>query len=101
MADRNQSSDAVKTASNTSAASGPASSRGGHIHVRPNKMTYQDGNGVQRSIYIPREAYEQVNKLFVEKDWEGLARFPVWSKATFSPLQSRLISLLTTLSWRC
>lgn len=47
--------------------------------MRPNSMTYTDGNQKERTICI-KGRNEEATKLFVEEDWDALAKFPEWSR---------------------
>ena len=51
-------------------------------NVRPNKMVYFDAQGVRHEIHIPTGTYERATALFVAKDWDELAKFPVWGESS-------------------
>jgi hypothetical protein len=48
--------------------------------VHPNAVHYVDGQGNERHIHIPQDKYELVNELFVNQEWDELAKFEDWSK---------------------
>jgi hypothetical protein len=48
--------------------------------VRPNAIHFTDDNGVKHRIYIPTGKFKQAMKLFEEKNWEELQKYPVYSK---------------------
>ena len=45
-----------------------------------NQMIYEDGVGVEHTIYLPKGRAMQAAKYYKDKDWEALERFPKWSR---------------------
>lgn len=82
MADQSKSQEAPTDSASAETPAAPPLSRVGkkHIHVKPNMMFYTDGQGVKHEIYIPRGQNEEVTRLYVNEDWEALAKYPKWSE---------------------
>lgn len=51
--------------------------------VECNQLNYQDGEGVQRQIFIPKGTMSRATELLEAENWEELAKFPVWGKSFF------------------
>ncbi|OAR05861.1 hypothetical protein LLEC1_05761 [Akanthomyces lecanii] len=47
--------------------------------VEPNQFGYKDGDGVEHLIHMPGGTYQKTIKLYNEKNWDELAKYPVWS----------------------
>lgn len=52
--------------------------------VECNMMSYTDGEGAKKEIWIPKGTLSTACKHFERKDWDALAKFPAWSEFTFS-----------------
>ncbi|KIW57042.1 hypothetical protein PV05_05647 [Exophiala xenobiotica] len=45
----------------------------------PPMLSYQDGNGTLREIFVPASRYEEVLRLHEKQDWKALSQFSPWS----------------------
>ena len=52
--------------------------------VACNMMSYIDGEGARKQIWIPKGTLSTASKHFENKEWDALAKFPTWGKFTFS-----------------
>jgi hypothetical protein len=43
-------------------------------------MTYEDGNGIWRQIYMPQGTFRKAAKHIQKKEWSELAKFQPWSE---------------------
>lgn len=50
--------------------------------VEPNQMTYIDGQGVLKTIHIPKGRNQEARQYFLNKNWEALAQFSEWSTSS-------------------
>lgn len=48
--------------------------------VEPNKMTYADPQGIRHEIYLPKGTFRTASAYYVDKNYEELAKFPVWGR---------------------
>ena len=48
-----------------------------------NVMSYTDGEGAKKKIWMPKGTMRTACNHLAEKDWDALAKFPVWSEFTF------------------
>lgn len=48
--------------------------------VECNMMSYTDGEGITRQIYMPKGTAGLASTLLMDKRWDSLAKFPVWSE---------------------
>lgn len=46
--------------------------------VQCNQMSYRDGDGCERSIYLAKGTLETACKLLMEENWAELAKYPIW-----------------------
>src|ERR1700712_1050442 len=49
-----------------------------------NMISYTDGEGAKKEIWLPKGTMLTACKHFEKNDWDALAKFPVWSKFTIS-----------------
>ena len=47
--------------------------------VEPNQMTYTDGQGLLKTMHIPKGRNQEAGQYLLEKNWDALAHFPDWS----------------------
>ena len=48
--------------------------------AEPDRMVYQDGEGIERSIRIPLGQFQTACEYYISKDWDALRQFPQWSR---------------------
>ncbi|KAJ0116547.1 hypothetical protein J7T55_007527 [Diaporthe amygdali] len=51
--------------------------------VECNMMSYTDGEGITRQIYMPKGTAGLASTLLMDKRWDSLAKFPVWNNQTY------------------
>jgi len=49
-----------------------------------NMMSYVDGEGVKREIWMPKGTMTTACKYFSEENWDELAKFPVWNNQQYT-----------------
>jgi hypothetical protein len=52
--------------------------------VQPNMLSYTDGEGAKKAIWMPKGTMHTACKHLEKEDWDALAKFPLWSEFTFS-----------------
>ena len=53
--------------------------------VECNSMTYRDGEGVERNIWIPKGTLRTASKHLENGKWAALAKFPTYGTLSNSP----------------
>ncbi|KAL1858976.1 hypothetical protein Daus18300_009734 [Diaporthe australafricana] len=51
--------------------------------VQCNMMSYTDGEGIARQIYMPKGTARLACTLSLGKRWDDLAKFPIWNNQTY------------------
>ncbi len=51
--------------------------------VECNMLSYVDGTGAKKNIWLPKGTMHTACRHFNEKDWNALAKFPAWGEFTF------------------
>ena len=72
--------------------------------VECNMMSYTDGEGVARQIYMPKGTIRLASALYTAKRFSDLARFPAWGECfhtSLSPLLSLGLSACFVLAYIC
>ncbi|KAM7190379.1 hypothetical protein V8F33_009495 [Rhypophila sp. PSN 637] len=52
--------------------------------VECNMMEYTDDQGVTHQIYLPKGTMQRAGRLFLEKNWEELGKFPAYEGQGYS-----------------
>lgn len=52
--------------------------------VECNMMSYTDGKGTKKQIWMPKGTTRTACKHLEKEDWDALVKFPVWGGFTFS-----------------
>lgn len=52
--------------------------------VECNMISYTDGEGAKKEIWIPKGTLRTACMHFENQDWDALTKFPAWSEFTFS-----------------
>jgi len=48
--------------------------------LEPNRMEYEDGDGLKHAIYMPKGTASKAGQHLVKQEWGELAKFPRWGK---------------------
>jgi hypothetical protein len=48
-------------------------------------LSYEDGNGTLREIFVPSSRYEEAVRLLEKQDWKALSEFSPWSDCPALP----------------
>ncbi|KAF2717839.1 hypothetical protein K431DRAFT_288182 [Polychaeton citri CBS 116435] len=52
--------------------------------VEPNCMSYEDGDGVKREIYLPQGSFQAASDYFQNQRWDELAKFVPYTGQGYS-----------------
>ncbi|CAM1503340.1 Fc.00g081160.m01.CDS01 [Cosmosporella sp. VM-42] len=53
--------------------------------VEPNMMAYQDKDGVEHKIYLPKGTFKAAAEHFEAGNFDELAKFPAWENQQYTP----------------